>query len=128
MVSRLLLLLCGIAAYGGAHAQTDSTTAPPLRRLGEHHDGITLLVDYHQGLHGFGELGIGRNLYGFFHHPYDLGYYAGAELRVDRPELVGVKLAAYVDGGAAFGMQLIQYFQGADACTVFRPEIGIGIW
>lgn len=128
-MGRPLLFFCGMVASAAACAQVDSTEQrlpPPY--IGEHHDAITLLAGYHQGLHGFGELGIGRNTYGFMHHPYDLGYYAGAELRTDRPQLWGVKVGAYVDGGAAMGLHLIQYFEGSDACTVFRPEIGLGMW
>lgn len=106
-------------------AQVPDTTVHALRLL-EHHDEITLLVGYHQGRYGFAEVGLGRNQFGHTRHPYDIGYHAGAELRVDRPELWGVKVGAYVGGASALGVQLIQYVQGADGCTVLRPEIGIG--
>lgn len=121
----LPLTLClGFEAYG----QLSDTTWVPFTPQHVHHDELTLLVGYQQGMYGWAELGIGRNQYGIMHHPYDLGYYLGAELRVDRPELVGVKVAAYVDGGVAAGVQLIQYFGKGEGSTVFRPEIGIGLF
>ncbi len=57
-----------------------------------------------------------------------MGSYLGTEVRMDRPELWGVKVGAYLDGGPAMGIQLIEYFEGADQCTVLRPEIGFGVW
>jgi hypothetical protein len=56
-----------------------------------------------------------------------MGYYLAAEVRVDRPEFVGVKIGAYMTGGFAMGVQLVQYTDGHDGSTVLRPEIGIGI-
>ncbi|MBK8228480.1 MAG: hypothetical protein IPK70_15075 [Flavobacteriales bacterium] len=91
-------------------------------------DEITLFTAYHQGRFGFAELGIGRNIYGTVHHPFGVGYHAGAELRVDRRSLVGWKVGAYATGGVAMGLQLIRYQEDARACTVIRPEIGIGIF
>lgn len=92
------------------------------------HDELTLLMGYHQGRFGFAEFGLGRNQYGVNRHPYDIGYYLGAELRMDRPELMGVKVGAYVDGGSAMGMQLIHYVEDGRSMEVLRPEIGIGIF
>ncbi|MBL7945251.1 MAG: hypothetical protein JNN32_04245 [Flavobacteriales bacterium] len=98
------------------------------RRLREHHDELTLVARYQQGRYGFAELGIGRNQYGKDHHPFDIGYYAGAELRVDRPELWGLKVGAYADGGFAMGVQYIHYFDGPRSYPVLRPEMGIGVF
>lgn len=109
-----------------ASAQVVDSTRSPLRLI--RHDEITLLTGYHQGRSGFVELGLGRNIWGSNHHPYDIAYYLGSELRVDRPELLGVKVGAYVDGGAAMGVQLIQYFEKGAGCTVLRPEMGIGFF
>jgi hypothetical protein len=89
---------------------------------------ITLLTGYQQGRFGFAELGIGHNTYGSVHHPFDIGYYAGAELRVDRPELWGLKVGAYADGGFAMGVQYIHYFDGTRSYPVLRPEMGIGVF
>ncbi len=96
--------------------------------MSERHDEITLLTGYHQGRCGFAELGIGRDIYGSNRHPYGIGYHAGAEVRVDRPELFGVKVGGYMEGGMAMGAYLVHYRQGAENCTVFRPEFGIGIF
>ena len=111
----------------GARAQVPDTTAHPVRWR-EHHDELTLLAGYHQGRYGFAELGIGRNQYGSNHHPYDIGYFAGAELRVDRPELWAVKAGAYVGGGFAVGVQYLHYMQAAQAMEVLRLECGIGVF
>jgi hypothetical protein len=124
---RLLLCLWSLSAWSSAHAQTDSTRAFPTRRS-IHHDELTLLTGYHQGRFGFAEVGLGRNRYGVVHHPYDFGYYLGAEARVDRPQLWGAKVGVYVDGGVAMGLQLIHYFNGTQGGTVLRPEFGIGVW
>ncbi|MFZ1686887.1 MAG: hypothetical protein WAU70_05685 [Flavobacteriales bacterium] len=121
MVAGCLVALCSLKAQ-------ELDTVAHHYPTEERHDEITLLAGYHQGHDGFAELGLGRNQWGVNHHPYDLAYYLGGELRVDRPELVGVKVGAYVDGGFAMGVQLIQYFDGGDRCTVFRPEIGIGLF
>ena len=118
-VVSMLCLPATVTAQDG-----DSTAAPFM--LVEHHDEITLLVGYHQGRYGCAEVGLGRDQYGHNRHPYNIGYHAGVELRVDRPELWGVKVGAYAAGGSALGVQLIQYVQGAEGCTVLRPEIGIG--
>lgn len=109
----------------GAAAQVPEVAAHPMQWR-EHHDEITLLTGYHQGRFGFAELGVGRNQYGSNHHPYDIGYFAGAELRVDRPERWGLKVGAYVDGGFAMGVQYIHYMEGGRSMEVLRPEIGIG--
>ncbi|MCB9182756.1 MAG: hypothetical protein H6591_02475 [Flavobacteriales bacterium] len=92
------------------------------------HDEITLLTGYHQGRHGFAELGIGRSVYGMVHHPFGASVYAGAEVRIDRPELLGVKLGCYLTGGSAFGVQVIHYMDGGRTMQVLRPEIGIGFF
>lgn len=108
--------------------------AQPVDSLGtrvsgtEHHDELTLLAAYQQGHSGFVELGVGRNRYGSNRHPYDLAYYGGIEARLDRPDLLGVKLGAYVDGGFAMGVQVIEYFHGSERSTVLRPEVGIGFF
>lgn len=125
MRARCILLSSLVMA--SAQAQLPDSSAH-YRSWREHHDELTLLVGYHQGRYGFAEVGVGRNQYGSNHHPYDIAYYLGAEVRVDRPELVGVKVGAYVDGGFAMGVQLIQYVEGAEQCTVFRPEMGIGFF
>ena len=123
----LFLLLCSLCASVSAVAQTDSTHTFPTRRT-IRHDELTLLTGYQQGRYGFAEVGLGRNQFGVVHHPYDFGYYLGAEARVDRPQLWGLKLGAYVDGGVAMGLQLIHYFNGTEGGTVLRPEFGIGVW
>jgi hypothetical protein len=78
--------------------------------------------------YGSGELGVGRSVHGVTRHPYGAGYYLAAEVRVDRPEFVGVKVGAYVTGGFAMGLQLIQFTDGHAGCTVLNPEFGIGLW
>ncbi len=112
-----------------ACAQSDSTSLP--YRIGyprTYHDEITLQTAYHQGRYGFAELGVGRSMYGMMHHPFGFSYCAGAEVRVDRPELWGVKVGAYLTGGAAFGVNLIHYMEVGRSMQVFRPEIGCGIF
>ncbi|MBK7945215.1 MAG: hypothetical protein IPJ85_07895 [Flavobacteriales bacterium] len=91
-------------------------------------DELTLHTAYHQGRFGFVELSIGRNIYGAVHHPFGVGYQAGAEVRVDRPTLVGWKVGGYFTFGSAMGMQVIRYQEAAMGCTVIRPEIGIGVF
>jgi len=91
-------------------------------------DELTLHTAYHRGRFGFVELGIGRNIYGAVHHPFGVGYHAGAEVRVDRPSVVGWKMGGYFTFGSAMGMQVIRYQEAAKGCTVIRPEIGIGIF
>lgn len=128
-VTRTALLLVGLLSSLATSAQRDVYYSyPDSFRLIERHDEITLLMGYQQGRHGYAELGIGRNIWGTNMHPYDLAYYAGVEARVDKPELMGVKVGAYVDGGFAMGVQVIQYMHDGKGCTVCRPEIGIGIW
>ena len=90
------------------------------------HDELTLLAGYAQGLTGVAELGIGRTTYGVTHHPYSLGYHVGVEARVDRPERYGVKAGVFLMGGAAFGLQVVQYFHDG-GITVLRPELGVGL-
>lgn len=90
-------------------------------------DEISLLIGYQQGRFGFAEIGIGRSIYGAVHHPFGIGYHAGAELRADRPSLIGWKVGAYMTGGMAMGIHAIHYQDGAAGCTVIRPEIGIGV-
>ncbi|MEO8589100.1 MAG: hypothetical protein ABI432_07025 [Flavobacteriales bacterium] len=124
----LLVVLVLLPWWAVACAQETITDSTFHIRGYERHDELTLLAGYHQGRYGFVELGLGRNIWGVVHHPFDVGYYLGAELRADRPELHGVKVGAYVDGGMAMGMQLIQYMEGGEGCTVLRPEIGIGIF
>ena len=109
-------------------AQDGERKVLPYRPGAEVHDELTLLVGYHQGNEGFAELGIGRDIYGIVHHPFGFGYHLGSEVRVDRPELFGVKVGVYVTGGVAMGVQLIQYFEPGEGCTALRPEIGIGIF
>lgn len=104
----------------------DSTWLPP-HRVEVHHE-ITLLTGYHQGHYGFAELGIGRSVYGMVHHPFGASVYAGAEARVDRPELWGVKAGCYLTGGSAFGVQVIHYMEGGRSMEVLRQEIGIGLF
>lgn len=123
-VVRWLLVPMSLLSIGAA-AQVPDTAARHLRWR-EHHDELTLLAGYHQGRYGFAELGIGRNQYGSNHHPYDIGYFAGAEMRVDRPDIWGVKAGAYVDGGFAMGAQYIHYMQASKSMEVLRFECGIG--
>lgn len=124
-VVRFAVIALGLFA-GSLRAQpADSTWLPP--RHMEVHDEITLLTGYHQGRSGFAELGIGRSVYGVVHHPFGVAYHAGAELRVDRPELIGWKIGGYFTFGSAMGIQLIRYQEGDVGCSVIRPEIGIGI-
>lgn len=110
-----------------AQAQAPDSTSH-YRGLLVHNDEITLLTGYQQGRFGSAELGLGRIQYGSNRHPYDIGYYLGAELRVDRPELVGAKVGAFADGGYAMGVQIIQYFAEGAGCTVVRPGMGIGFF
>ncbi|MCC7503392.1 MAG: hypothetical protein IT229_12740 [Flavobacteriales bacterium] len=124
---RLCILLLFNLTYG-VKAQDGEEKVLPYRPGAEVHDELTLLVGYHQGTHGFAELGIGRNIYGVVHHPFGVSYYLGSEVRVDRPELLGVKVGVYGTGGVAIGVQLIQYFEAGEGCAVLRPEIGIGIF
>lgn len=129
-VNRLLLLLLG-ALWGSCitRGQADSTVRPfPRAYPGFFHDEITLQTAYHQGRYGFAELGVGRSMYGMMHHPFGFSYCAGAEVRVDRPELWGVKVGAYLTGGAAFGVNLIHYMEVGRSMQVLRPEIGCGIF
>ncbi len=123
----LLVLFMTCTAVGCAAQQADTLHRPPYNR-GFHRDEVTLLTGYHQGRHGFAELGVGRSIYGMMHHPFGFSYYAGAEVRVDRPELWGVKVGSYMTGGSALGVQLIHYMEGGRSMQVFRPEIGIGIF
>ncbi len=125
-LSVLLLLLPMLASCTRLPAQDADT--PLMKHPGwEHHDEVVLMTGYAQGRYGYGELGVGRSVYGISHLPYGMGYYLAAEVRVDRPEYVGVKIGAYVTGGFAMGLQLIRYTDGHAGCTVLRPEIGIGI-
>lgn len=126
---RRLLTFVGLLVWQSmVYAQATQPDSTFHIRGSERHDELTLLAGYHQGRYGFVELGLGRNIWGIVHHPFDLGYYLGAELRADRPELYGVKVGAYMDGAMAMGIQLIQYLEGGESCTVLRPEIGIGIF
>ncbi|HRD54380.1 MAG TPA: hypothetical protein PKY96_17200 [Flavobacteriales bacterium] len=122
---RTALLTSTLASLSCMGQSLDSLTHRPLawRR-----DEITLLAAYHQGRFGFAELCIGRNIYGAVHHPFGVGYHAGAELRVDQPSIVGWKVGAYATGGVAMGLQFIRYQKAAKGCTVIRPEIGIGVF
>lgn len=128
-MGRLLLFLCCSVGVLAGKAQMDvHYSYPDSFPSSEHHDEITLLTGYHQGRYGFAELGIGRDIYGSNHHPYGVGYDLGAEVRVDRPELWGVKAGAYVTSGFAMGVQYIHYMEGANSMEVLRPEIGIGLF
>lgn len=128
-VSRILLFFLSLAAAGTARAQVDTARLPyPLNGRFFHRDEITVQAAYHQGRFGFAELGIGRNAYGATQHPYGLSYYAGAEARVDHPQLWGVKAGAYVTGGFAMGVQFIHYMEGGHTMQVLRPEYGIGLF
>lgn len=122
LLHTILYMVCLVK--GCLAQQPDSVFRSPLSWVRRE---ITLLTGYQQGRYGFAELGIGHNTYGSVHHPFDIGYYAGAELRVDRPELWGVKAGLYVDGGFAMGVQYIHYMEGAQTMEVLRPEYGIGI-
>jgi hypothetical protein len=114
----------------GALAQVPDTTHRfhPRGYPGFHHDEITLLVGYHQGRYGFAELGIGRNIYGVAHHPYGLGYHIGAEVRVDRSDIRGLKAGIHITGGVAMGVHFIHYMEGDHTMQVLRPEFGIGLF
>lgn len=113
-----------------AKGQVDSVAADlPRGYPGSfHRDEVTLLTGYHQGRYGFAELGIGRSIHGAVHHPYGVGYHLGAELRVDRPALWGLKVGAYATGGFALGLHYVHYMDGAESTEVLRPEYGIGIF
>lgn len=113
-----------------AKGQVDSVAADfPRGYPGSfHRDEVTLLTGYHQGRYGFAELGIGRSIHGAVHHPYGVGYHLGAELRVDRPALWGLKVGAYATGGFALGLHYVHYMEGAESTEVLRPEYGIGIF
>ncbi len=91
------------------------------------HDELGLLVGYHQGRYGFVELGLGRDTYAVGHLPVGWGYHAGVEVRVDRPDLYGLKVGAYAAGVFAMGVQLIQYREGTAQSVVVRPELGLGM-
>jgi len=122
--SVLLLLLVDVVQVC---AQEADAKVIPYRPGTEVHDELTLLTGYHQGTHGFAELGFGRNVFVIGHIPVCWGYYLGGEVRVDRTDLQGVKIGAYMTGVFAMGVQLIRYFEGDGGCTVLRPEIGIGV-
>jgi hypothetical protein len=133
---RRLLFLIGMLSSAMAFAQQHDTLdlLLPSRMRSEH--ALALLVGYHQGHYGFAELGIGRNNVqgGFCGPPFASGYYLGAEVRVDRPELLAVKAEAYMTGFFAMGLQYLHYMERphADGPTtlttmdVLRPEIGFG--
>lgn len=125
-MSRILLILFGSVVGASAGAQVADSSWAPRRSI--HHDELTLLTAYHQGRYGFAELGIGRSIYGATHHPYGMGFHAGAELRLDRPELRGLKAGVYVTGGFAMGVQYIHYMEEGHAMEVIRPEYGIGLF
>jgi hypothetical protein len=127
-VERFLLFLCAVLGAFAALGQAD-TAGPilPRRYPGFHHDEITLLTGYHQGRYGFAEVGIGRSLYGVMHHPYGASYFVGSEVRVDRPDIWGVKAGAYATGGFAMGVQYVHYMRADDAMEVLRLECGIGV-
>ncbi|HRH67996.1 MAG TPA: hypothetical protein PLB89_00680 [Flavobacteriales bacterium] len=129
-MGRLLVCFCCMVACGSLVAQQDSLALPyPRGHVGHfYRDEITLLAGFNQGRYGFAELGVGRSAYGVVHHPLGVGYFAGAELRPDRPELIGWKLGGYITFGGEMGLQLIRYQEGAAGSTVIRPELGIGIW
>jgi hypothetical protein len=111
---------------GTVRALAQDSTAASFRLLG-HHDEITLLTGYHQGRYGFAEIGLGRSIYGLKHHPYGMGYHIGSEVRVDRPDIWGLKAGAYVTGGFAMGIQYVHYMRADDAMEVLRLECGIGV-
>ncbi len=121
-------LLIGCLSVLMCDAQPSDSAVFDRASYWQHHDELTLLVGYAQGRYGAVELGVGRNIFGVMHHPYGVGFHLGAEMRVDRPEQVGVKVGAYVTAGFAMGMQLIHYFEGSEQCTVLRPEIGVGVF
>ena len=125
-VFRALLLILVLMSSRLLHAQDTASTVLRYRAL-EIHDELTWLVGYHHGAFGYGELGIGRNMTVIGHFPVGWGYYAGAEMRVDQPEIMGLKVGAYVTSAFAMGLQMIQYVNGPQSSTVLRPEIGIGV-
>jgi hypothetical protein len=120
---REMLLFSALSCLSSMGQSADSLTHRPRdwRR-----DEITLLTGYNQGRFCFAEIGFGRNIYGVVHHPFGIGYHAGAEVRVDRPALVGWKVGGYFTAGVAMGVHAIRYQEGTNGSTVLRPEIGIG--
>lgn len=106
---------------------TDSTWAPPASRNWVREE-ITLLAGHAQGRFGHVEAGLGHSLYGVVLHPVGINYYVGAEVRPDRPSLVGWKIGGFLTFGGAMGLELIRYQEGTKGSTMLRPGIGIGIW
>lgn len=111
-----------------AVAQERDTTWVPPGYMNWTREELTLHAGFAQGRYGFAELGIGHSFYGTVHHPIGINYHVAAEVRPDHPSLIGYKLGCYLTFGAAMGMELIRYQDGAQGGTVLRPEFGIGIW
>jgi hypothetical protein len=114
----------------GARAQEQTITPdlahPRVHSSSKLHDELTLHTGLTQGTFGFVELGIGRSVYTQRNVPVGAGYYAGIELRPDRPEVMGVKAGVYMNAFVSLGLQLIAYTAPGGEGTVLRPEIGIG--
>ena len=142
-MSRLCSILAGLLVCGLASAQVDSTARQPRSRTPFRQDEITLLTGYHAGKYGSAELGIGRTIiHGHrgpgcaFSAPGSLNYHLGAEVRLDRPEVIGLKAGAYISGFIALGLQYIHYLneehvaepvmEGPQSMEVLRPEFGFG--
>ena len=120
-----LALVLQLAFTAATLAQlTDSIHPYP---FSTHHREITLLTGYEQGRYGFAELGVAANIYGTMHHPYAMAAFAGCELRVDHPALIGPKVGVWLAGGVAMGAQAIYYTDGSESSFVLRPEYGIGL-
>lgn len=121
----LPMLWLFLLAFHDAAAQLTDTTGSRSPSFG-YHDELTLHAGFSQGRYGFLELGIGRNLFTHRHIPIGAGYFAGVELRPDRPEVMGVKVGAYMNTMVAMGVQFIVYPDPKVGGTVLRPEIGVG--
>lgn len=109
-------------------------------------DEISLITSYHAGRNGFAELGIGRTVIHnpgarcAFAPPFARTYYLGAEMRADRPDLVGFKAGVQQSSFLALGLQYIHYLEwprgeaaanpstssGPRTAEVLRPELGFG--
>ena len=68
------------------------------------------------------------NVYGVNHHPFGAAAFAGCEIRMDRPTLIGPKAGVFLTGGFAMGAQAIYYTNGTEGSFVLRPEYGIGLF
>ena len=92
-----------------------------------HKEDISLLLGYHQGDHGFADIGIAWNKYGINRHPYSLDYFISNEIRIGNKTVIGPKVGIWVGAGFATGLNMIYYTDFHQGSLVLRPEFGLGI-